>query len=63
MLRAYVMEQQGSWDKNLPWVEFSYNNRYQESLKMAPFKAFYGRRCLTLLNWIEPGEKAIIGPI
>jgi hypothetical protein len=38
MLRACVMEYQGSWDKNLPWVEFSYNNCYQESLKMAPFE-------------------------
>jgi hypothetical protein len=28
MLRAYVMEYKGSWDKNLPWVEFSYNNSY-----------------------------------
>jgi hypothetical protein len=62
MLRACVMHHQGSWDKNLPWVEFSYNNSYQESLKMAPFEVLYGRRCCTLLNWIEPGEKAIFGP-
>jgi hypothetical protein len=27
-----------SWDKSLPYAEFSYNNRCQESLKMAPFK-------------------------
>jgi transposase InsO family protein len=33
MLRACVMEYTGSWDKNLPWAEFSYNNNYQESLK------------------------------
>jgi hypothetical protein len=26
MLRARVMEYLDSWDKNLPWVEFSYNN-------------------------------------
>jgi hypothetical protein len=56
------MEHQGSWDKNLPWAEFSYNNSYQESLKMAPFEVLYGRRCRTLLNWIEPGEKVIFGP-
>jgi hypothetical protein len=55
------MENQGSWDKNLPWVKFSYNNSYQESLKMAPFKALYGRRCRTPLNWIQPGEKVIFG--
>jgi hypothetical protein len=61
MLRACVMEYQGSWDKNLPWAEFSYNNNYHESLKMAPFEVLYGRRCRTLLNWIEPGEKVIFG--
>jgi hypothetical protein len=62
MLRAYVLEHQGSWDQNLPWAEFSYNNTYQESLKMAPLEALYGRRCRTPLNWIEPGEKVIFGP-
>jgi hypothetical protein len=56
------MEYAGSWDKNLSWAEFSYNNNYQESLKMAPFEALYGRQCRTLLNWIKPGEKAIFGP-
>jgi hypothetical protein len=62
MLRACVMEYPGSWDKNLPWAEFSYNNSYQESLKMSPFEALYGQQCRTPLNWIEPGEKAIFGP-
>jgi hypothetical protein len=62
MLRAYVMEYPGSWDKNLPWAEFSYNNNYQESLKMAPFEAIYGWQCRTPLNLIEPWEKAIFGP-
>jgi hypothetical protein len=62
MLRACVTEYQGSWDKNLPWVEFSYNNGYQESLKMAPFEVLYGQQCCTPLNWIEPGEKVIFGP-
>jgi hypothetical protein len=51
----------GSWDKNLPWAKFSYNNSYQESLKMTPFEALYGRQCRTLLNWIKPGEKVIFG--
>jgi hypothetical protein len=59
MLRACVVEYLGSRDKNLPWTEFSYNNSYQESLKIAPFEALYGRQCHTPLNWIEPGEKAI----
>jgi hypothetical protein len=62
MLRACVLEYQGSWDQNLPWAEFSYNNSYQETLKMAPFEVLYGHRCHTPLNWIEQGEKVIFGP-
>jgi hypothetical protein len=62
MLRACVPEHKGSWDQNMPWAEFSYNNSFQESLKMAPFKVLYGRRCRTPLNWIEPREKVIFGP-
>jgi transposase InsO family protein len=62
MLRACVMEYPRSWDKNLSWAEFSYNNSYQEKLKMSPFEVLYGCRCRTPLNWIEPGEKMIFGP-
>jgi hypothetical protein len=62
MLRACVLEHQGSWDKNLLWAEFSYNNNYQESLKMAPFEVLYGQWCRTPLNWIELGEKVIFRP-
>jgi hypothetical protein len=61
MLRAYVMEHQGRWAKNLPLAEFSYNNSYQESLKMASFEVLYGHRCRKLLNCIEPGENVICG--
>jgi hypothetical protein len=38
ILRACVLEHQGSWDQNLPWAKFSYNNSYQERLKMTPFE-------------------------
>jgi hypothetical protein len=50
MLTTCILEHQGSRDQNLPWAEFSYNNNYQESLKMAPFEILYGRRCRTPLN-------------
>jgi hypothetical protein len=62
MLRACVMNYRDSWHKCLPLAEFSYNNSYQESLKMAPFEAPYGRRCRTPLNWVEPGERMTFGP-
>jgi hypothetical protein len=48
-----------SWDKCLSLAEFSYNNSYQASLKMAPFDALYGWRCLTPLNWSEAGERTL----
>jgi hypothetical protein len=62
MLRAYALQYGGSWDKSLSYVEFFYNNNYQESLKMAPFEMLYGRRCRTSLFWSETGEQKVFGP-
>jgi hypothetical protein len=61
MLRACVISSKGSWEKWLPLAKFSYNNSYQESIKMAHFEALYGRKCRTPLNWIEPGERRYYG--
>jgi hypothetical protein len=47
---------------SLPYAEFSYNNSYQESLKMALFEMLYGRRCQTPLFWNETGEWKVFGP-
>jgi transposase InsO family protein len=49
MLRACALQCGRSLDKSLSYAEFSYNNSYQESLKMAPFEMLYGRRCWTPL--------------
>jgi hypothetical protein len=46
----------------LPFAEFSYNNSYQASLKMASFEALYGRKCRTPLYWSEIGESQLFGP-
>jgi hypothetical protein len=62
MLQACVLEFPQKWDECLPLVEFSYNNSYQESIKMAPFEALYGRRCRTPLNWSEPGKRYFFRP-
>jgi len=62
MLRACVLIHGPSWDEHLPLAEFSYNNSYQESIKMSPFEALYGRPCWTPLNWSESGERVIFGP-
>jgi hypothetical protein len=42
MLRAYALNYGKSWDKSLPYAEFSYNNSYQASIEMAPFETLYG---------------------
>jgi hypothetical protein len=61
MLRACALQYGASWDKSLPYAEFSYNNSYQQSLKMAPFEALYGRKCRTPLFWNQTGETQVFG--
>ena len=43
-------------------MEFSYNNSYQTSICMAPYKALYGHRCRTSVCWKELNEHKVIGP-
>jgi hypothetical protein len=62
MLRACALQYGRSWDKSLSYVKFSYNNSYQESLKMVPFEMLYGHRCRTPLFWNETGEQKFFGP-
>jgi hypothetical protein len=62
MLRAYALQYERSWDNSLSYAEFSYNNSYQESLKMALFEMLYGRTCQTPLFWSETGERKVFGP-
>jgi hypothetical protein len=59
MLRACALKHGRSWDKSLPYAEFSYNNSYQASLKMAPFEAIYGQKCRTPLYWNQIGESQV----
>ncbi|XP_075091943.1 uncharacterized protein LOC142172076 [Nicotiana tabacum] len=54
MLRASIIEFEGSWDKHLALIEFAYNSSYQSSL--------YGRKCRTPLCWNEVGERKLVGP-
>jgi hypothetical protein len=61
MLRACTLQYETSWDKSLPNAEFFYNNSYQQSLKMAPFEALYGRKCRTPLFWDQTGESQVFG--
>ncbi|WMV07518.1 hypothetical protein MTR67_000903, partial [Solanum verrucosum] len=62
MLRSCVIDFKGNWDDHLPLIEFSYNNSYHSSIQMAPYEAFYGRRCRFPIGWFEVGEAGLIGP-
>jgi hypothetical protein len=62
MLRVCALKYGKSWDKSLPYAEFSYNNSYEASIKVAPFEALYGRQCRTPLLWSQTGESQVFGP-
>jgi hypothetical protein len=62
MLCACVLTDGPKWDKHLPLAELSYNNSYQESIKMSPFEALYGRPYHTPLSWYESAERVIFDP-
>jgi hypothetical protein len=61
MLRACALKYGRSWDKSLPYAEFSYNNSYQESLKITLFEMRYGHKCQTPLFWNQTGEQKVFG--
>nr|GEX98268.1 putative reverse transcriptase domain-containing protein [Tanacetum cinerariifolium] len=61
MLRACVLDFEGSWDVHLPLVEFSYNNSYYSSVRCEPFEALYGRKYRSSIMWAEVGERLLIG--
>ncbi|GKB31982.1 putative reverse transcriptase domain-containing protein, partial [Tanacetum coccineum] len=61
MLRACVLDFEGSWDVHLLLVEVSYNNSYHSSLRCAPFEALYGRKYRSPIMWVEVGEGQFIG--
>ncbi|GJW63239.1 putative reverse transcriptase domain-containing protein, partial [Tanacetum coccineum] len=50
------------WDRHLPLLEFSYNNSYHMSIKVAPFKALYGRKFRSPVCWAEVGDAQLTGP-
>ncbi|GJV21781.1 putative reverse transcriptase domain-containing protein [Tanacetum coccineum] len=62
MLRAYVINFGKGWDRHLPLVEFSYDNSYHTSIKVAPFEALYGRKCRSPIYWAEVGDSQLTDP-
>nr|GEW78020.1 putative reverse transcriptase domain-containing protein [Tanacetum cinerariifolium] len=62
MLRACVIDFGKGWVKHLPLVEFSYNNSYHASIKVALYEALYDRKCRSSVFWAEVGEAQLTGP-
>nr|GEY83347.1 putative reverse transcriptase domain-containing protein [Tanacetum cinerariifolium] len=62
MLRACVIDFGKGWVNHFMLVEFSYNNSYYASIKAAPFKTLYGRKCRSPVCWNEVGEFHLTGP-
>ena len=51
-----------NWDSYFFLIEFTYNNNFHSSIRMAPFEVLYGKRCSSHLCWYESGECVLIGP-
>nr|GEZ62706.1 putative reverse transcriptase domain-containing protein [Tanacetum cinerariifolium] len=62
MLRACVIDFGSGWDKHLPLAEFSYDNSYHASIKVAPCEALYRRKCRSPVCWSEVGDAQLTGP-
>nr|GFB25580.1 putative nucleotidyltransferase, ribonuclease H [Tanacetum cinerariifolium] len=54
--------QKRNWDDYICLVEFAFNNSWHASIKCAPFKMLYGRKCRALICWDQVGERVIEGP-
>ena len=62
MLRTCILEWEGDWERQLPLVEFAYNNSFHANIGMAPYEALYGRPCRSTLCWKEVGDQQLIKP-
>lgn len=61
MLRAYALHFKGCWDDHLPLFESTYNNSFNSSIVMAPFKALYGRWDRSPEGWFKFWKMPLIG--
>ncbi|GKB64879.1 putative reverse transcriptase domain-containing protein [Tanacetum coccineum] len=50
------------WGRHLPLIEFSHNNSYHTSIKVAPFEALYGCKCQLPILWAEVRDSQLTGP-
>ncbi|GKB32302.1 putative reverse transcriptase domain-containing protein [Tanacetum coccineum] len=62
MLHACVIDFGKGWVDHFSLVEFSYNNSYHASIKVAPFEALYDRKCHSPICWAEVGQVQLTDP-
>ncbi|GKE53523.1 putative reverse transcriptase domain-containing protein [Tanacetum coccineum] len=62
MMRACAIDFGKGWVNHFLLVEFSYNNSYHASIKVAPFEALYGRNGRSPVCWAEVGKVQLTGP-
>ena len=56
-----MIDFKGSWDDQIPLIEFAYNNSYHSSIQMAPYEVLFRTRIRSSVGWFEVSEVALIG--
>lgn len=56
-----ILDFGGSWEDYIPLIEFVYNDGYQSSIGMAPYKAIYGKKYMNPLTLIQVRDRQVIG--
>lgn len=56
MLRLFLIDSRGHWNKFLPFLEFSYNNSYHFSIDMQLYKVHDGRGCTSHIGLLDAGD-------
>ena len=61
MLRAYVMDFQGSWNHCISLIEFANNNNFQPTIGVASYEMSYGRKCRSPVHLDKIREQRYLG--
>ena len=59
---ANMIDFKGNWDDNLSLIAFPYKKSYHSSIHLVLMKLFMGRRCRSIIGWIEVGKAGLIEP-
>ena len=61
LLRVCMMNFGGALDENLMYIEFSHNNSYHASIRIAPYEALHGRKCRSSICWDDVNKSRNLG--